>query len=119
MPQISRRKYLRSPFFANPANWETLLRRTSTKRCAPELRSFEKKASADFLVNPIVKTLMPMLPLANPHQHTQFAAPGVRRHRQSIPLWSDRGPCQTFLIFESILSWRRYEIPDCHLREYE
>jgi hypothetical protein len=38
-----------------PANWETLLRRTSTRHFTPALAILVKKVSADFFVKPMVK----------------------------------------------------------------
>src|SRR5215471_9382479 len=61
MSQISFKKYSRSSFFAKPANCDTLFRRTSTMRLAPDARRISKNFRADFLVNPIVNSVIPLL----------------------------------------------------------
>src|SRR3990172_1283231 len=52
------RKYSRSSFFVNPANWDSLLRRISISRFTPACLSNSKKVRAFFLVKPIVKTVI-------------------------------------------------------------
>src|ERR1700683_3843330 len=51
-------KNKRSSRLVNPANWEMLFRRTSSRRANPGRRSLSKNSRAGFLVNPMGKTFM-------------------------------------------------------------
>src|SRR5438876_1190531 len=55
MARTDSQKNSRSSRFENPANCETLFRRTSMSRTRPGRRSLPKNSRADFLVKPMVK----------------------------------------------------------------
>src|SRR5258706_15192172 len=89
MLQIAFVKKRRSSFLVKPASCETLLRRTSISRLTPAFFNQVKKVSADFFVNPIVKSFIQPDSLLLNYQGAQ------QSHKQCAPLVCGRHPLTT------------------------
>src|SRR4051812_39155355 len=122
MARTDSQKNSRSSRFENPANCETLFRRTSMSRTRPGRRSLTKNSRADFLVKPMVKIFKsrppPLKPSAIPDSlNIEYPQPASHTRERSVRPCCERDDFPECLASAADVPAKLRDLPVSPLRE--